>query len=109
MTDLAELAEGLYIEDYVLDEKKELEKKLKNESLLLSYKTLLNNPDGKRVLWDILSMCGVFQLSFTGNSRTYFNEGKRQIGLYIMTMLNVGNQFEDVVGFQKLRPKDGKS
>ena len=107
--DVEELAEGLYIESYVEDQKKELAQKLKDESLLRSYKILMNTVDGKAVLWDILSACGVFQLSFTGNSRTYFNEGKRQVGLYLMTMLNIGNKFEDVTGFQKLKPekKDG--
>lgn len=104
-----DLSEGLYIEDYIQDEKKVLEQKLKNEALILSYKSMLNSKDGKRVLWDILQMCGVFQLAMTGNSWTYFNEGKRGIGLYIMTMINVGNKFEDVLGFQKLKPekKDG--
>ena len=100
-----EITEGLYIEDYVEDQKKNLEQKLRNESLLLSYKSVMNSPDGKRVLWDILSVCGVFNLSMTGNSWTYFNEGQRKIGLYIMTMLNIGNKFEDVLGFQKLKPE----
>lgn len=98
-------AEGLYIEEYAQSQKKELEQKLKNESLLLSYKALLNSPDGKAVLWDILSVCGVFQLSMTGNSWTYFNEGKSSVGLYLMTMLNIGNKFDDVLGFQKLKPE----
>jgi hypothetical protein len=102
---LAELSEGLYLEDYVKAQAKQLEQKLKNEGLLLAYKSLLNNPDGKRVLWDILEMCGVFQLSMTGNSWTYFNEGKSSIGLYIMTMLNIGDKFEDILGFQKLKPE----
>ena len=100
-----ELTEGLYIEDYVEDQKKALEQKLKNESLLLSYRTVMNSSDGKQVLWDILSVCGVFNLSMTGNSWTYFNEGQRKVGLYIMTMLNIGNRFEDVLGFQKLKPE----
>ena len=101
-----EISEGLYLEDYAKAQEKQLKQKLENDSLLLAYKSLLNNPDGKRVLWDILEMCGVFQLSMTGSSWTYFNEGKRQIGLYLMTMLNIGNKFEDVLGFQKLKPED---
>ena len=101
-----ELAEGLYIEEYVKDEKKELEQRLKNEALLLSFKTMLSSPDGKRVLWDILSFCGVFQNAFTGNSRTYFNLGRQSVGQYIMVMLNLGNRFEDVLDFQKLKPED---
>ena len=103
--DLKELAEGLYLEEYIEGQKKELRNRELNEELILSYKAVMNTPDGKRVLWDILEMCGVFQLSMTGNSMTYFKEGKRSIGLYLMTMLNLGNRFEDVLGFQKLAPE----
>jgi hypothetical protein len=48
--DIRELAEGLYLEDYVESEKKELEQRVKNDALLLAFKTMLKNPDGKRVL-----------------------------------------------------------
>ena len=108
--DINDLSEGLYIEGYIESQKKNLAEKLKNDALLLAYRSVMNNPDGKQVLWDILSVCGVFQLSMTGNSWTYFNEGQRKVGLYIMTMLNIGNKFDDVLGFQKLKPekKHGK-
>jgi len=109
--DIEELSEGLYLEDYIRDEKKVLEQRVKNEALLLSFKTMLKTPDGKRVLWDILSFCGVFQNAMTGNSKTYFNLGRQSVGQYIMVMLNLGNKLEDVLDFQKLRPEDtdGKS
>lgn len=45
---------------------------------------LLSDPRGRRLLWRYLSLCGVFQLSFTGNSSTFFNEGRRDIGLHIL-------------------------
>ena len=106
MVDINELSEGLYIEDYVRDQEKELNQRLQNEGLLLAYKAMLNNPDGKRVLWDLLSFCGVFQNAMTGNSRTYFNLGRQSVGQYLMVALNVGNTFEDVLGFQKLKPED---
>lgn len=106
MTDINEISEGLYLEEYIKNQQKVLEDKVKNEGLLLSYKAMWNTPDGRRVLWDILSMCRVFHLSMTGNSWTYFNEGGRQIGLYLMTMLNLGNVADDVTDFQKLKPED---
>lgn len=111
MPNIEELAEGLWIEDYVKGEKDELERLAKNKDLMLSYKSMLQSADGKRVLWDILSFCGVFQNAMTGNSRTYFNLGRQSVGQYMMVALNVGNTFEDVLDFQKLRPedKDGKS
>lgn len=106
MVDINELSEGLYLEDYILEQKRELENRLKNEALLLAFKTMLKSPDGKRVLWDILSFCGVFQNAMTGNSKTYFNLGRQSVGQYIMVMLNIGNKFEDVLDFQKLKPED---
>ncbi len=104
--DLKELAEGLFIEEYVEGDKKEIERRLENKKLLLSYKKLLAGHDGKRVLWDILSYCEAFQNAMTGNSWTYHKLGKQAVGQYIMTMLNLGNRFEDVLGFQKLKPKE---
>lgn len=42
-------------------------------------------PQGRRVLFRILDRCGVYRSSFTGNSQTYFNEGERNIGLYVLS------------------------
>lgn len=106
MTDLSKLAEGLYIEEYSKAEKEELEKLTHNKELLLAYKSMLSSADGKRVLWDILSYCGVFQNAMTGNSWTYFNLGKASVGQYIMLALNIGNSFEDILEFKKLKPGD---
>jgi hypothetical protein len=103
--ELKELAEGLYLEDYAKGQTKELERLSANKELLLSYKTMLQSPDGKRVLWDILSFCKVFQNAMTGNSWTYFNLGQASVGQYIMLALNIGNAFDDVLGFQKLKPE----
>ncbi len=109
MANLEELAEGLYIEDYIKGQDKELTRLSEDAELMLSYKSMLSSPDGKRVLWDILSFCGVFRNAMTGNSKTYYNLGQQSVGQYIMVALNIGNTFDDVLGFQKLKPekKDG--
>ena len=104
--DINDLAEGLYLEEYAKGQKKDLENRLKSKQLLLAYKSLMKTPDGKKVLWDILEFCGVFQNAMTGNSWTYFNLGKGSVGQYIMLALNIGNTFDDVLGFQKLMPED---
>jgi len=49
---------------------------------------VLSIPEGRRFVWKMLSRAGVFRSSFTGNSHTFFNEGKREIGL---------GMFEDVM------------
>jgi len=45
---------------------------------------ILAIPSGRRWVWRVLSDCGVFKSSFTGNSTTFFNEGRRDIGLRIL-------------------------
>lgn len=45
-------------------------------------RTLLKSPNGRRFLWRFIEYCGVFKLSadFHNGSRTYFNEGHRNVG-----------------------------
>lgn len=51
-------------------------------------KVFMRSPDGRRVLKDILAFTGIFELSFTGNSQTFFNEGRRAVGLKILEALD---------------------
>jgi len=55
--------------------------------------TLLATKQGRAWAWDLLGKCGVFRTSFTGNSATFFNEGKRDIGL--MVMADITREFPD--------------
>ena len=45
---------------------------------------IMATKQGRNWMWWLLAQCGVFQTSFTGNSTTFFNEGKRQVGLVVM-------------------------
>jgi len=45
---------------------------------------VLASPEGRRFVWRLMSEAGVFRSSFTGNSETFFREGKRNIGLIIL-------------------------
>lgn len=42
---------------------------------------IMASPDGRAWLWGLLSSCEIFSPCFTGNSTTFFNEGKRAVGL----------------------------
>lgn len=46
---------------------------------------VLSTEQGRRFTWNLLSYCGVFQTSMTGDNFTYFREGMRQVGLKLMT------------------------
>lgn len=55
---------------------------------LSDLKSLMSEPLGRRFMWSLLARAGVFLSCFTGNSTTFFNEGKREIGLQYMHMIN---------------------
>ena len=43
---------------------------------------------GREFVNTILALTQVYSDSFTGNSQTYYNEGKRAIGLQVIDLLN---------------------
>ena len=47
---------------------------------------VLGSPNGRRLFWRLLSRCGVFRLSYTDKiAETNFNEGERNIGLFVLS------------------------
>lgn len=59
-----------------------------HEILLANFRELLKTKAGKAIIWEILSMCGIYNNTFQGNSNTFFLEGKRAIGLEILSLMN---------------------
>ncbi len=45
---------------------------------------LLTHEQGRRFLWRLMDHAGVYSTCFTGNSQTFFNEGKRDTGLFVL-------------------------
>jgi hypothetical protein len=67
------------------DKKKAQEKSRRlRERELGDIRHVLKDPEGRRFLWKVLGDAGVFRSSFTGNSETFYNEGKRSLGLAIL-------------------------
>lgn len=60
----------------------------KYDLLLANVRAVLATTQGKELLWEIMSMCGIYNNTFTGNSSTFFAEGKRAIGLEILGLLS---------------------
>lgn len=52
------------------------------------FKWLMSDKRGRRFMWSQLAKAGVFRTSFTGNSETFFNEGKRVMGLDLLTRIH---------------------
>jgi len=63
----------------------------KHKELLRDYNLVYRTPEGQRAVHDLLDKCYVFRTTFTGNSQGMMLEGKRQIGLYLLDMLNLAS------------------
>jgi hypothetical protein len=48
---------------------------------------VLKTRAGRRTLWRVMEYAGMNISSFTGNSTTFFNEGKRDVGLWLRSEL----------------------
>ena len=56
-------------------------------------KDVLSRPGGRDFIWRLLIQCGVYDTSFTGDApHTFFNEGKRQIGLWVLTEIDAADK-----------------
>lgn len=51
-------------------------------------KWLMSSRQGRRVVWRLLEKAGVYRTSFTGNSETFFREGQRNLGLFIVAEIH---------------------
>ena len=53
------------------------------------FKWIVSNKRGRRFVWRLLELAGVFRLSFTpgDQSLTGFNEGQRNFGLQVWAMI----------------------
>lgn len=72
----------------------------KRRQLAIDYRHTFNTEPGRRVLWDLLTRCHIFQSSFKPGAPsevTAFREGERNVGLQIMAMM----QIEDVEKLQE--------
>lgn len=56
--------------------------------LRMAFRDVMGTPSGRRVLWSVIDgRCGTFGASYTGNSETFFREGRRAVGIELMADL----------------------
>lgn len=60
----------------------------KRDRELEDVRWMLSSREGRRFFWRLISHCHVFETSFTGNNTTFFKEGERNIGIFLLTELN---------------------
>lgn len=61
-----------------------MSKKQPVDTLDNEWREVLRTKAGQKIVWEILAMCGIYSDTFTGNSQTFYLEGKRAIGLQIL-------------------------
>ena len=75
--------------DRQVEREKKLDKRerLEQKQFMADLNDTFGHPAGRRVLHRMLSMCEIYSDSFTGNSGTFYREGKRAIGLQYIEMV----------------------
>ncbi len=79
---------------------REVERESRNLSLAFK-KVFLGSEEGALVLNKLLEFCMVRNSLFTGNSRTFYNCGKNDIGMYIQEMIQHGTFNERQDSFEE--------
>lgn len=99
----------------ILGTKKEAEaKKVAQNKKMIElgrlYRTVFDSHDGRKLFKDLMEFCMTFMTTMTGNSWTYFNEGKRAVGLHILKMREFGfeNELKLMHRETYLRNKEGE-
>jgi hypothetical protein len=68
------------------------EEKRKRERELSDMKWLLSDARGRRVIAILLDHCGVYRGVFTGNSTTFYNAGKQDVGHFLAAYVTQADQ-----------------
>lgn len=72
-------------------------------------RVVMSTVQGRRVINRIMEFCGMFRTSFTGNSYTFFNEGQRNVGLFLYGELQeVPDLYLDMIAEAKKRLQEEK-
>jgi len=61
--------------------------KIEYNTLLKNVSEVLKTHAGREFIWCILDQCDIYGAQFTGNSTTFFNEGKRSIGVFLLEIM----------------------
>lgn len=64
------------------------EDSLITDQLKADLNKIMTIPEGRRFLWYALGLGGVYTSSFTGNSETFYLEGRRSVSLNLIADLN---------------------
>ena len=52
-------------------------------------KSLMSTESGRRFVARLMDIAGIHRCSFTGNSTTFFNEGRREVGIRVYAEIQI--------------------
>jgi hypothetical protein len=67
-----------------LREDRDQAQKVERDQEKADFAWLMSDKRGRRFMWRMLEVTGVYRSSFTGNSETFFREGARNVGLKLI-------------------------
>lgn len=74
-----------FLADEIKSRKETLERV--EQGISRAIEAIADTAQGREFLWWLFEICGVFTTSYTGNSDTYFNEGRRAVGNEVLHRL----------------------
>ena len=77
------------------------------ERELADLRAVLATAEGRRLVWRYLTRCGVFKTSMTGSSQTFFLEGQRNVGLWLLADINAADPAAYVQMLAESREAEG--
>lgn len=60
-----------------------------------AWRNMMRTDDGKCLFADLMRACGLFDSAFTGNSATFFNLGRQQVGMHVLRRVAGANLTTD--------------
>ena len=87
------LDQGVDDRKKLLEKQEQLRQQLRNDRI-----KLMQQPEFKRVVADLINRAKLHQVTFTGNAQGNFLEGRRSLGLEILTTLQeaIGSDVYDI-------------
>ena len=69
----------------------ELNNRALRKSFLQKVENTFMSEAGRKVAWELLSQCGIFRTTFRRNAESAFLEGRRSVGLDLLTLIGEAN------------------
>jgi hypothetical protein len=91
MNDYFEYLQEIDPEAYAAYEEEERLERIEFEKSMDDLKAVARTPEGVRVIRSILDLLGMFSAAFTGNSKTYYNLGRREAAQDIFSLLTLAD------------------